>query len=124
MRRRARLATVEREQKDERTSRKSTKTKGDHYEPNPDERSLTRGAASQKTLQAAFRLVAASIREPRSDPFSVGRTSPCARSARKVLQADIHLACISFEQVGEPWCESARPGEPIQELHKRPGLGT
>src|SRR5712664_1536460 len=43
MRRRARLATVEREQKDERTSRKSTKAKGAHYEPNPDERSLTRG---------------------------------------------------------------------------------
>jgi transposase len=45
-------------------------------------------AASQKTLQAAFRHVAACIREPsaRRDPSSVGRTSPCARGARKATK--------------------------------------
>jgi hypothetical protein len=93
MRRRARLATVECEQKDERTSRKSTKTKGDHYEPNPDERSLTRGAASQKTLQGAFRHVASSFREPSAEIHSLwGVLHPARAAARKA--ALFSLVCV------------------------------
>src|SRR5229473_5976328 len=72
----------EREQKDERTSRKSTKTKGAHYEPNSDERSLTRGAASQKPLQAAFRHVAASIRQPSAEIHFLWGVLHPAREAR------------------------------------------
>jgi hypothetical protein len=54
MRRRVRLATQEREQKGERTSRKSTNAKGASLRNVfHDERSLTRGAASQKDVQAA-----------------------------------------------------------------------